>query len=349
MYRHDFLGQSSKWIVRFIVTGGAILSLIFILSSAIDVTTLQPKPAQRIARVTATRSTSSITPATPTANSPQLGLSCRTLPHNAGDTTASINSVGLKRTFIVHLAPSYGTKPQPLVINYHGYSITATKFEQYTNMAAEADEAGFILVFPQGIDDPPSWNAGIGADGPTADTDDVQFTRDMLYYLETNYCVDTQRVYVTGFSLGGGMAYRIACTLSDQIAAVATVAGAFYDAPGGCQPSRPVPVLEIHGQADKYAPYDGNPPLLMAAVSTYLDEWLNHDHCSGASQVIFQQGDVTGIEWKHCASGTIVAHYIVSDGGHTWPGGGIISTLGYRTNVIDANTVIWNFFRQFST
>ena len=220
---------------------------------------------------------------------------------------------------------------------------------RYSNMAAEADKAGFILVFPQGLDNPPSWNAGIGAQGPTGDADDIQFTRDMLGFLEKNYCVDSHRIYVTGFSLGGGMAYRVACMLSKQVAAIATVAGAFYHVPGGCQPSRPVPVLEIHGQADQFAPYAGNPNMGMAAVQVYLNAWLNHDQCSESSQVIFQQGDVTAIAWKHCANGSVVEHYRISDGGHTWPGGGIIATLGYTTHVIDANAVIWNFFSQYST
>lgn len=216
-------------------------------------------------------------------------------------------------------------------------------------MPAEADKAGFILVYPQGVDDPPSWNAGIGAEGPTGDADDIQFTRDMLNYLEQNYCVDAHRVYVTGFSLGGGMAYRVACTLTNQIAAIATVSGAYYHAPGGCQPSRPIPVLEIHGQADQFAPYDGNPTAMMAAVSVYLNVWLTHDQCSGSPDTIFQQGDVTGLEWKHCANGVVVEHYRISDGGHVWPGGGNIATLGYSTHVIDANVVIWNFLSHYST
>src|SRR5712691_3853724 len=242
----DLTGQRTKRTNRLILTSGIIFSLVVILGYVVFAFSSHSDLA-------GTTLAKLISPATP-----KLTL-CRTQPHNAGDSTASINSVGLKRTFIIHLAPSYRTQPQPLVINYHGYSSTASQFEQYTGMAAEADKAGFILVFPQGVDDPPSWNAGIGAYGPTADTDDVQFTRDMLKFLETHYCVDTHHIYVAGYSLGGGMAYRVACTLSNQIAAVATVAGAFYHAPGGCQPSRPIPVLEIHGQADRYAPYNGNP------------------------------------------------------------------------------------------
>ena len=214
-------------------------------------------------------------------------------------------------------------------------------------MGAEADKAGFILVFPQGVDTPFSWNAGIGAEGPTGDADDVQFTRDMLSFLEKNYCVDTHRIYVTGWSLGGGMAYRVACTLSNQIAAIATVAGAYYQAPGGCHPSRPMPVLEIHGQADRFAPYGGNPGPKMASVQAYLNVWLTNNRCDGTNSIFFQQGDVTGIQWTHCADDTVVVHYRISDGGHTWPGGRPDPNLGYTTDIIDANVVIWNFFSQF--
>ncbi len=292
-----------------------------------------------------TTSTPAATKGVPISSQPPI--TCTTPQYGPGDSNTSITSGGLKRTFIIHLAPSYGRQPQPLVINYHAYSLTAQNMAQYTNMGAEADKAGFIVVFPQGVDTPPSWNAGLGAEGPTGDADDIQFTRDMLSFLEKNYCIDTHRIYVTGWSLGGGMAYRVACTLSNQIAAIATVAGAYYHAPGGCNPSRPMPVLEIHGQADTFAPYGGNPGPKMASVQTYLNVWLANNRCDGTNTVFFQQGDVTGIQWTHCADSSVVVHYRVSDGGHTWPGAHPIPGLGYTTHVIDANVVIWNFFNQF--
>ncbi|QBD82640.1 hypothetical protein EPA93_44415 [Ktedonosporobacter rubrisoli] len=265
---------------------------------------------------------------------------CTTPAHPAGDSTNSIVSGGLKRSFLVHLSPSYGKAPQPLVIGYHGYHWSSQIMKSTTHMDVEADKAGFVLVFPQGVDSPASWNAGIGAEGPTGDADDVKFTRDLLKFLEKNYCVDTHRVYVTGFSLGGGMAYRVACTLSAQITAVATVSGAYYPF-GDCRPARPLPVLEIHGAADPLAPYGGSAAAHMAAVQDYLQVWRALDKCSAASEVIFQQGDVTATSWTHCAPGTEVVHYRISDGGHTWPG-----SPG-TTHVIDANVVIWDFFKQF--
>ncbi len=277
-----------------------------------------------------------------------LQHTCNTPLHQAGNDTITIHSGGLSRTLIVHLAPSYGSQPQALVINYHGYNNTALRTAQRTNMGAVADKAGFILVFPQGVDNPPSWNAGIGAFGPTGDADDVQFTRDLINYFEHNYCVDAHRIYVTGYSLGGGMAFRIACVLSDQIAAFATVAGGFYHIPGGCNISHPVPLLEIHGQTDQFAPYNGNPYMGMSAVQAYLNFWLNRDKCKPANKVIFQKADVTGLEWPQCANGTIIEQYRISDGGHTWPGSNPTLGIGYNSHVIDASGVIWNFFSQFS-
>ena len=79
----------------------------------------------------------------------QQTSACDTPLHQAGNSMLSIRSAGLTRTFLVHLAPSYGSELQPVVINYHGYDNTAQRTAQHTNMGAEADKAGFILVFPR--------------------------------------------------------------------------------------------------------------------------------------------------------------------------------------------------------
>ena len=268
-------------------------------------------------------------------------ITCKTPQHNTGDSTQTISSGGLDRTFLLHLSPSYGRQPLPLIMSYHGWTGTAQGMAGSTGFNQIADREGFkgfIAVYPQGYESPPTWNAGIGAYGPTGDEDDVQFTRDMLAYLEKNYCVDSSRIYLTGFSLGGGMAYRLACELSDQITAIATASGAYYPLPNGCQPARPVPILEFHGAADKDAPYGGYPALHMASVQNYLNKWLTLDNCDTTPHIFLEQGDVTGSEWTHCAAGVQVRHYRISDGVHSWP----------TTHVINASQEVWNFFKQFS-
>lgn len=274
--------------------------------------------------------------------------------HSTGDTIIYIDSGGEKRSFIVHVPPSYGQKALPLVITYHGYDNTATRMDTYTDMGAEADQKNFIVVFPQGALDnanppKPSWNAGIGNAGPTGLADDVQFTSDLLGYMKHNYCIDAQRVYTTGYSIGGSMAYRVACALSSQIAAFATVEGAFYHIPGGCQTTRPIPFLEIHSLVDPLAPYNGLGAQL--SVQTLLNLWFGIDRCNtNSSKTIFQKADVTGIEWSDCADGSVVEHYKITDGGHTWPGSATPQPdLGYTTQTINANDVIWNFVSQFKS
>src|SRR5258708_39525809 len=95
----------------------------------------------------------------------QPPITCTTPQHSPGDINGSIPSAGLKRTFLLHLAPSYGRQPQPLVINYHRYSITSATMAHYTDMGAEAEQAGFSLEFPHVVKSPPSWEAEIGAFG----------------------------------------------------------------------------------------------------------------------------------------------------------------------------------------
>jgi polyhydroxybutyrate depolymerase len=258
---------------------------------------------------------------------------CTASPQRPGDSIKTISSDGLKRSFLLHLPPAYGKYLQPLVIGYHGYSWTMQQMEQVTQLNDKADKAGFLLALPQGVDSPPSWNAGNGAYGPTGDADDVQFTHDLLTLLKKNYCVDSHRIYLVGFSLGGGMVYRLACTLHDQITAIATVSGAYYPF-GNCHPSHLLPVMEMHGQADTQAPYQGNPSAHMAAVQDYLQRWQSLDSCTGSSQTFFQQGDVTGIEWTHCAAGTRVIHYRVGSGGHSWS----------MSKSINTSDVVWQFF-----
>lgn len=267
-------------------------------------------------------------------------ITCKTPHHDAGTSTVTISSAGLSRTFIVHLAPSYGRQPQALVINYHGYDMAAQDIEQASNMDAVANQASFVVVYPQGVDSPTSWNAGIGAFGPTGDADDIQFTRDLLSYVETNYCVNAHHVFLTGFSLGGGMVYRLTCNLGAQITAIATVEGAYYPLAEGCPTTRPLPVLEIHSLADPFAPYAGNPDKRMAAVQDYLNGWLSRDKCAGTSRVFFQKGDVTATQWTHCADGVMVEHYQISDLHHFW--------ARTSTTAIDGSTVIWQFFSKYA-
>ena len=87
-----------------------------------------------------------------------------------------------------------------------------------------ADHDGFLVVYPAGKGD--SWNSGEKGPGFAIanDIDDIAFVKEILSDLETMFNLDPERIYAMGFSLGGAMAYRLACDMSDTFAAVASVA-----------------------------------------------------------------------------------------------------------------------------
>jgi dienelactone hydrolase len=191
-----------------------------------------------------------------------------------------------------------------------------------------------VVVFPQGINN--RWDFG------SASTD-VAFLTQLLDELESQLCLDTNRVYVEGYSLGALMTSRLSCTLADRVAAVSPLAGAY--ALPDCAPSRPVPMLTFHGTLDTFIPY---PP-----IPGQVAHWATRNGCAGSPTANSVPGDdvVTITKFTYpCPSGTEVEFYSIENGGHSWLGSefsrSIESVIGYTTFAINATDVMWEFFRH---
>src|ERR1019366_620949 len=177
-------------------------------------------------------------------------VSCSGKTGARGDTTVSLTSGGYARDSLLHVPSSYDpTKGTMLVVNYHGYSSNAAEQIALTGMNPVSDSKNFIVAYPDGLG--AGWNAGACCtETQPANVDDVQFTKDLLSLLESQYCIDPARIYATGMSNGGFMSHYLACTMADTFAAVAPVAGVLGVDPSTCPPSRPVPIEDFHGTAD---------------------------------------------------------------------------------------------------
>ncbi len=257
---------------------------------------------------------------------------------------------GLTRSYILYVPASYtpGT-PAPLVLNFHGY--TSNAFEQmfYGDFRAIADTAGFLLVHPLGTLDASGatyWNSGWGGT-----VDDIGFTGALIDSLADAYSVNLDRVYSTGMSNGGFMSYTLACSLSERIAAIASVTGTMnVNQALTCNAQHPMPVLEIHGTADETVPYDGNG--FMEAIPNVLSYWVDFNNCTPTPQItdVPNVNVVDGCTAVHSLysggdNGVDVEHYQVIDGGHTWPGS--FFTIGVTNNDFSASKKIWEFFMQY--
>ena len=172
---------------------------------------------------------------------------------NPGDPPGVLTVGGLQRTYLVH-APAGGA-PTGLVLNLHGSGMTGGDQAAVTDYNAVADQYGFVVAYPDGID--LSWADGRGASVPDRQgVDDVGFLAALIGRLAAEYAIQPGRVFVTGMSAGAFMANRFACDRADLVAAIAPVAGTLGTGVP-CAPSRPVSVLAVHGTVDPVVPYNG--------------------------------------------------------------------------------------------
>lgn len=121
------------------------------------------------------------------------------------------------------------------------------------------------------------------------------------------YAVDPKRIFATGISNGAMMSYRLACELSDKIAAVAPVEGAQNV---DCWPSNRISVIVFHGTADRLVPFDGGttrfqigPKRTDNSVANAVEFSVRQDGCSATSTAQRNHGTpdgrLCGIQRRH--------------------------------------------------
>lgn len=280
-------------------------------------------------------------------------------PSNQTSIEQSLSFDGRIRTYRLHLPSGYNDLEElPLVIVLHGGLGNSIHMEGITRMSEKADEENFIVVYPNGtasLQNMFTWNAGFCcAYAYENEADDVGFIRTLIEKLETTLNIDTHRIYITGFSNGGMLTYRIGSELSDIIAAIAPVAGSI----GGIatrnsplwtipEPDLSVPVIAFHGREDTILPYNGGEPTTELGAFSYLSVndsisfWVEHNNCTTIPQTtVSENGNIIIDTYTATTNNADVILYTIVDGGHSWPGG------PGGTQEILATDIIWEFFKD---
>ncbi len=289
---------------------------------------------------------------------------------------------GLHRDYLLHVPPAAaGGAPLPLVLNLHGATENGTLEEITSGMDSSADQNGYLVAYPNGTriskvltPDPVAkqaqygWNAGRCCGLPvTRHIDDVGFLLKVISDVAARTPVDLRRVYVTGISNGGMMAYAMAAEASDHVAAISSVSGQ-VELPT-IHPTRAVPTLEFHSVDDPIAKWQGVPnrdPSLRLSVMQGVDQWVKADGCDasphddptivGAPGSISQGETATLVTYDGCRSGSEVELWRFTGSGHVWPGSTlntgppdtwILGGVGRGTVLVDANEAMWQFFRRY--
>lgn len=313
--------------------------------------TAQTAPAHSAAAHTTGKKASTI-PAAPSAG-------CGT-EQKPGNDEKTIPTEDGERSYRINIPRDYELEtPLPLVLGFHGNGSDGAEFQNYTGLPT----LPAITVFPDGDlnDGKRSWQGAPYASG----ADDVAFVADLLDSIESEHCIDLNRVYATGKSNGGGMVSVLACHLRDRFSAFAPVAGAYYpQSTEGCEYSTPTPMLAIHGTGDATMHYEGGHRQGedYPGVREWIEPWAEASDCATTKerQVGRKGEDVVRTQWTECSKegdtesrsagksgkrSAAVELYSVADGGHVWPGEVVYSGGGYVTKDFSATNTVWDFFR----
>lgn len=268
--------------------------------------------------------------------------------------TENIVFDGNDRQYITYIPQTYSSSsPSPLLIAFHGGSGYAQDFMNYeADFRSVADSAGFILVYPQALEDPNNENNSTSwmHKEPT-NHNDIYFVDALIDELASNYTVDSDRIYVCGYSLGGMFSYELACHLNDRVAAFSSVAGAaFIGAFYNCNITHPTALLNIVGTNDDTHPYNDTNGWYYP-VSEINDFWATVNNTDPNPSVIelpdLNISDGSQVErysWENGDGCVAVEELKIINGDHDWP-----SPLSYWANQdINANTEIWNFVSKYN-
>ena len=282
----------------------------------------------------------------------------------------------VERSYWTYVPESVAENPA-LVVVLHGYSGSAINIAAYSGMNAVADEAGFIVAYPQGTIDAEGnafFNVGYAFHQDVA-VDDVDFVRQMIAELSAEHSVNPDQIYATGMSNGGEMSYLLACRASSLFRAVAPVAGSMVGfSLQECSPERPIPIFAISGTDDPVTLYSGDLESV-GGWGTYLGQdetiayWARQyglDQRTSTALANPHKPILTGdsqITWDRYSDDNLATEiwfYRVVNGGHDWPGAkgtewwrpstylGLMAMGFGKNHDIDASRDIWAFFSQWS-
>jgi polyhydroxybutyrate depolymerase len=272
---------------------------------------------------------------------------------------------GVERRFLLTTPDAPPDEPLPLVLDIHGLAEGAEIHAGMTKFSALAQQEGFIVAFPHGTGSPVRWDTTPDVDANV----DLAYMGAVLDAVGEQACVDESRVYATGLSMGAMMSSTLGCTMADRIVAIGPVAG--VEDPEGCDPSRPVPVLAMHGTADPILLFNGGVgEALGQALSgqsgpaTTLPPgdpdgpgypanaraWAERNGCEPEPDEEAVSATVTRRVYR-CPEDAAVEFVVVEGGGHSWPSSefsrSIERIVGPTTFDIDATADVWRFFERF--
>jgi polyhydroxybutyrate depolymerase len=221
--------------------------------------------------------------------------------------------------------------PHPILFAFHPAEAAVTFMEENAPFHLASGTESFVVIYPEGVGR--TFNTGACCGKAFSEgVDDVAFFKAIMADVVKAIPI-RPKAYITGFSNGSFMTYRLICDVPDLIEAAAPFAGAIgmTDCVGGYQ----IPILHINGDKDVFTltakTSDTTPKFLNAVnavVTPYaaLDQIATRNDCAltrkPTSDLRLPANDASCEAYTSCAVDAPVTICIIPNLGHAWPGSG---------------------------
>ena len=257
-------------------------------------------------------------------------------------TEITVNGVERQYHLFVPANPREG--PMSLLVFLMGGDAGRWVFPQQGRWEELAEQEGIALAFPVGKLFPPNesaWQLNTDAESHQ----DIDYIGAMIDDISSSHPVDASEVYAVGYSLGSMFSYELACQMSERFAAIASFAGTMPVSPKSCDPERNVPVMHVHGVADRIIAYgdawdwkNWDSVGTMREIPSLVQFWRDRYKCQTESRTE-SEGEIHFV-YDLCEQRARVEHYRLETVGHWWP---------ENLNGVSTHSVMWSFLRRFTT
>jgi poly(3-hydroxybutyrate) depolymerase len=264
-------------------------------------------------------------------NPPAMSAGCGK-PAGITSGMKTIMSGGKSRPYSIDLPANYDQdKPSLVVFIYHwsGGDAAAMKNSKYYNIQPLATAANIPTIF-------------IAPNHSASEADHTVFL-DLLAYVETNLCVDSTRIFSTGYSLGGMMTYSLITKQQEKLRAGAGIAAANINVwlPNP-KNNEPIAYMGITGMSDEICKWVNSDARKEGAKYIALEKATNNGCTVGADVPHWTSGNHFTYEYEGCKPGYPV---VIStfDGKH----GGAEANRDPGASSSWVPKEIWEFFTRF--
>ena len=271
---------------------------------------------------------------------------CLTASQSATQTTALVLVNDEMREFRISVPSSEAGTKLPLIIAFHGGGGAEEDFQQQEEFDQLGEQEKFIMVYAVAEDGRTSAEGEWFLNTAATSFDDNDFAEAIVDNLTLQYCIDQDRLYGIGYSLGSMFTYEIACQLNHRFAAVASFAGTMPVDPETCELVGGMGILHIHGKLDYIIDYDDDWDWkdgehegvgTMSNVPGMIEAWSMRANCgSSDTDADFFLEHITHSD---CFGGARVEHYGIEFWEHTWPDE-VDGTPTYQ--------LMWDFLSDFT-